>query len=129
MSDMDSYFGWMDNAPLRLGTGPSSLSDAEGDGLELDPELDVEWREPIINRRDRRPEGDLRFGGIGGGRKLTADGLGLAGGWRDIVSASIDRGTRHVGQRPSEQVADNHCHRVSTSIPKMMIPKLTSDRC
>ena len=31
ISDIDSYFGWMDNAPLRFGTAPSSLSDVEGD--------------------------------------------------------------------------------------------------
>ena len=83
----------------------------------------------ITNRRDRAPEGDLRFEGMGGGKKLTADGLGLAGGWRQIVSASSDRGTRHVGQRPSEHVADNHYHSVSTSISGRMIPRLTSDKC
>jgi len=127
----------MDNAPLRFGTTPSSLSDVEGDDptsescswLELEPELDGEWREPITNRRDRTLKEDLRFGGMGGGKKLTADGLGLAGGWRQIVSASSDRGTRHVGQRPSEQVADNHYHRVSTSISGRMIRRLTSDKC
>lgn len=49
------------------------------------------------------------------GKKLTADSLGFAGEWSEIVSVSIDRGTRHVGQRPSEEVADNHCHHVSTT--------------
>jgi hypothetical protein len=51
------------------------------------------------------------------GKKLTADSLGFAGEWSEIVSVSSDRGTRHVGQRPSEQDADSHCHHVSTTNP------------
>jgi hypothetical protein len=52
--------------------------------------------------------GDLRLGVSGAGKNLTVDNLGFAGGWREMVSVSIDRGTRHVGQRPSEPAADNH---------------------
>lgn len=69
-----------------------------------------------INRRDRRLEGEIRFGGCAAGEKLTADGLSFAGVWSEMVSVSSDKGTRQVGQRPSEQVADNHCHHVSTNI-------------
>ncbi len=133
MSDIDSYFGRTDNALLRFGTVPSSLSDVEDDDptsescsrLELEPELDDdgEWLGLSVKRRDRRLEEDLRFGGSGCGKKVTVDGLSFAGGWSEIVSASSDRGTRHVGQRPSEQLADNHWHCVSTSISGRMIPK------
>lgn len=60
--------------------------------------------------------GDLRLGGRGASRKLTADNLGFAGGWREIVSVSSDSGTRHVGQRPSDSAEDSHCHRISALI-------------
>jgi hypothetical protein len=121
MSDIDSYFGWMDGARLCFSTMPSSLSDVEDDPtsescsrleLELEFGLDGVWRCIRTGRRDLRLLEDFRLGGSGAGKNLTTDDLGFAGGWREIVSVSSDRGTRHVGQRPSEPVADNHYHRI-----------------
>jgi hypothetical protein len=115
----DSYLeGTTDNTRLRLSALSPSLSDVDDEPtsesyswleleLELKPDDDEVRRGTSAIRRGHGLVGERRREGGCAGRKLTARSFFFTGGWRKIVSVSRDKGTRHVGQRPSDPAAES----------------------
>lgn len=120
----DSYLKGTDGTRLLcLSALSPSLSDVDDDptsesysGLELELELkpdDDDVRRGIsASRRGHGLVVERRREGGCAGRKLTAGSFFFTGGCRKIVSVSRDKGTRHVGQRPSDPAAESHCRHV-----------------